>query len=473
MESANDTHASRREERWFLFRLLLITVLIIAGSTLLIVLRQQWARRSDVFLTLPNGTVLTLRAISVGTSHSAQIPYAMERRLLGRADKYVDNLTTQAPRLVLWLGNEDSSGQPLEMKWFRRATIVVSDSESVPARNYHLIRRDRRGGSSSSTDDGGFSDAEALGSSNPCSLSLVRLELPLIRPTGPSLALRVEDGTDTILGTLEVPAHTLTFPAPTWVPDTLPATRSDGNLEVTLNSVTAARLDRGAWQIKPELSLRHDGEPSDSWISRFQLSDELGNTSAAWSCNLSRREPAWKLNVTLEQRPDGKLRPEDHRRLPARAVSPPGQLTRLSETYRVNGIDVSLIGWGGTGPQEFQLPQSTARITTGEYRPGQGSSGMSTSCRGNTCDIELISGHPFLATSIVMTDDTSIQIVFRGSEGNILPHRGMSSQGPIQFWFFEPEQVTSPVEIEIIVQKFRHAEFLISPPEPTTPGPGT
>lgn len=464
-----DPIAAKREERWFLARLATLLLVAILGFVLLMSLRSRVNLSKFPRVKLSDGTWLVARSVTVGTSHSLHIPYPIDVQIRRWQRGHHEAHSTQSDRMVIWLTHENDRGELLDLNWFGRCNLIVADDYHVSPEHYHRQTNQPNSSSGAGSGHTGYSDAIPFGTSQKVQLALIRFDLPMLRPQNGTMKLDVYDGTQKIVAQLSLPYPELkTILQEDWQPEPLPASRSDGNLHVTLTSVDYRRYgqDRGM-QVSPRLEFSHDGQPSTAWVVSHELQDLLGNVARSWNLDLSPHEPAWKLRLTMHQSPAGRFLPNETKRLPLKPLAGPKQVTFLTESHTVNGIPVSLAGLGGQGPIQFTLPNGPTNFKTGTYHPGQSSMGMSSTCTGNVCAVELSSGHPFLITSESQSvTDGNIQIVIRDQSGEVLPQRGNSSTQGLTFWFFEPLPTTTSIEIEIIAQKYRHAEFLIAPPKP-------
>jgi hypothetical protein len=464
-----DPIPAKREERWFLVRLATLFLVTILVFVLLMSLRSRANYSKYPRVKLSDGTWLVARSVTIGTSHPLNIPYPIDVQFRRWQRAHHESHSTQSNRMVVWLTHENDRGEMLDLNWFGRCKLIAADDYQVNPEHYHRQTNQPNSSSGAGTGHTGYTDANPFGTSKKVQLAVVRFDLPMLRPKDGAMKLDVYDGTGQVVAQLSLPYPELkTILREEWQPDPLPASRSDGNLNVTLTSVDYKRYqsDHGI-QVSPRLEFSHDGQPSTAWVVSHELQDLLGNVARTWNCDLSPHEPAWKVRLTMHQSPAGRFLPEEVKRLPPKPLPAAKQVTFLTGSHTVNEIPVSLVGLGGQGPIQFTLPNSSTTFKTGIYHPGQSSMGMSSSCSGNVCDVELSSGHPFLMTSeSQFGTDGNIQIVVRDQSGEVLPARGNSSAQGLTFWFFEPLPTSTSIEIEIIAQKCRHAEFLIAPPKP-------
>jgi hypothetical protein len=469
MMSASAEASSKREERWFAARLLFLFVAVVAGFFGLMSLRTNTTSSKYPRVKLPDGSWLVARQVTAGKIHAIEIPYPLGVQFRRWQQSYKQPHMTSEDRTVVWLMRENNRGEWLDLDWLKRVEIDVGDPRPFTPRQYHRQNVQSHSSGGSGTGSTGFSDAKPFAAATPMEIALIHFDFPLLRPRDAKMIVKVFDGSDTLIAELPLPY----IPPPSlsteqWEPDPLPASRTDGNMTVTLNGVDFfATSENDGVYVSPRLTYEHDGAASTTWGATEVFHDLLGNQSYAWNCDLSTAESAWKMKLRISQRPEGRFLPEETKKLPARLLTPARQLDVVAETHKVNGLAVSIVGMGGQGPLDFTLPKLNSRFKTGEYQPQQYGTGMSSRCSNNQCDVEFSSGQPFLITSDSLgQQDSYVTIIFRDQNGELLPQRGSTGTQGLMFWFFDPKPTSTSVEIEIIVQKYRQAEFLIAPPKP-------
>lgn len=461
--------SSKREERWFAARLLLLFVIVLAGFFGLMAIRGNVTSSKYPRVKLPDGSWLVARQVSVGKNHAIEIPYPLGTQFRRWQKSYKQSQTTSDDRTVIWLIRENDRGERLDLDWLKRVELDIADARPMKPKQYHRQSIQAQSSSGSGTGSDGFSDAKPFGSATQMEIALVHFDLPLLRPHEGKLGIKIFDGADVLIAELPIAYPLLpNLSTEEWQPDPLPASRTDGNLTVTLNGVEFFESsDVGGIHVRPRLTYVHNDVATTTWSAVEEFHDLLGNKSYAWNCDLSPAEPAWKLDLRMSQRPDGRFLPEETKKLPLRPLTPARQLDVVSETHQVNRLPVSIVGMGGQGPLDFTLPNSTSHFKTAAYQPNQYGSGMSTSCSNNKCEVEFSSGLPFLITSDGYgQQDSYVTIVLRDQNGEVLEQKGSSGTERLLFWFFQPKPTSTAIEIELIVQKYRHAEFLIAPPKP-------
>ena len=461
--------SGKYEELRFALRVLLLFAVAIGGFLLLVSLRGRAGSTALYKAKLPDGTFLVVRAVTTGKSHMVEIPYSFDTQVSRWEKSYTQTQSTSANRMLIWLTHENSRGEMLEMDWFCKGVLTLPDGTQVRPNSYRLQGNRQFNSSSSGCGSDGFGNAKKYHVGNTMLASLVHCELPLVRPAADArLKLDVLDGANTLVSQLIIPYPNLPIDAQeNWQPDALPATRTDQDLQVTLNSIKYLANRDGGITIRPQLEIARDGQPADRnhWSINESLVDPLGNVSNTWKCELSTREPAWKLVLSMYQTKDGNLRPEERLKLPLRPTPGVRNFSLLSEIHGANGVPINLRGLGGRGPITFMLDPTT-QVTTSMYQPGPSGSGLSSSSSGGRNEIELTSGHPFLITNNLNFDQENLQVVIRDQAGTDLTQNGYVGANGMTFWFFDPKPSTQQVEINLIVQKIRHVEFLIAPPTP-------
>lgn len=462
-----DATSGKSEERWFLIRLVVLFALAVMVFGLLVSLRGGFLAAKFPRAQLPDGTWLVARSVSVGTRHAVEVPFPRHVQYSRWQRNFLDSTTTQTERMVIWLTRENDKGQMLDLDWFGRCELVYTDQLRVGPRQYHKQIVQNNGSSGNGTGERGYGDAKPFGSSKQVmDAAVVRFELPLQRPRDGKMTLAVYDGAKNVVAQLELPVPDLPGRSfDVWQPDPLPATRTVGDLTVTLTSIKRYRDPDSIFiSVMPYLQYSIEGKPAGSWSAIHELTDALGNSCQSWNSDLSPLETAWKLKLTMSQMTSGQFSPKETLKLPLKSFASTGQLLLLSETHTVNQSAVTVIGLGGAGPIEFTLPNSNSQFKTGAYNPGSHGFGMSTSCRNSQCDVSISSGAPFVVTSARPAPDSSVQLVIRDQSGEVLNKNSQGSVEGLTFWFFEPKPTSTQIEIQIIAQKLRYAEFLIAPP---------
>lgn len=463
MDPAEIPHANLREERWFQVRLVSIVVLVVGSFLGTVALKSRLQAPAYPRVQLADGTWLVCRGISIGRKHDLSFPMALRDRFMGRTQGSTETYSTSTDKMVIWLSHEGDQGEMFDLNWFKRCELTYESDLPIEPDQYHL-KRDQ---GSHGTGTGGYSQASRYGTPARSQRCVVNFDAPIPRPGNGMMLLDVFDGADQRIAQFRLPYPDLMpVPANDWVPDALPSTQADGNLSVTLKGIQYRRHpDQRSLSVVPQLEFTHGEQPSATWEASQELRDQLGNTCYPWSCNLSPRESAWKLRLTLSQNHQGRFLPEETKVVDPMALEQAGQASFPKATHVVNGSTISILGLAGPGPVDFTLPGTSTRVTSQVFQAGQLGYGMSSQCSNSNCKIDLSSGHPFLMTTSEWGPDDSVRLVIRDQTGQILDLGGRTGAQGVSFWMFEPRSTSTSIQVQIIVQRLRRVEFLVSPPD--------
>jgi hypothetical protein len=267
--------------------------LVAAGICVLVGLGIVAAKTRRPAARLPDGSELCLLAVTQG-SNNLFFPGGIWDRLLHRLApakgirlglfkigpaspvvdewRHPDGRPAFPNRLVLWLGHRLPANGPAppvgQARWFARARATLSgeeDEEWETRPGMAMVR---------ATDVGGFN-------------ALSTWDFPAFPRRGRELRFRIyapndADGWDT-LADFRFP-NSARRKYPHWTPTALPATRTSGDLAVTLVSLvshplklTAARGDERAWT-RAAFEVKQAGQPTGDWlVDRVDATDATGN----------------------------------------------------------------------------------------------------------------------------------------------------------------------------------------------------
>lgn len=468
MSNSPESLPSQSEERRFGLKLAVVLAVLLLVPLIAMVVRSDSQVSQFPRVRLPDGTWLVARAVTVGKNHAVQFRLPMQEQLQRWALARTIQHTSADNRMAIWLTRVNAKGQALDLEWFHKAEIAITDDLTIHADHFHLDHMKTMSSGGSGTGRDGFSDSKSLAASSQVhSIACARCDFPLLRPREGTFRLKVYDGSRNVVAELDIPYPKLPIePDDDWELDPLPVSRNDGNLKVTLKRVEFRRShEQDELRVQPILEFLHDDQPSTTWYSSGMLTDPLGNSAYIWRTDLSTMEPIWKLDLTLSQNPKGRFVPEERGKLPAITIPADGQVTYQSIKQIINGVAIDVIGVIGKGPQKFTLPLTNTTIKTGEYKAGESSTGMSWSNSSNKVEITLYSGHPCVITSN-SGQGHNVAMLATDQDGESLSTTGWSSGHHMLFWHFEPKQTSKSVTVEFIVEKQRHVQFFIAPPKP-------
>ena len=288
----------------------------------------------------------------------------------------------------------------------------------------------------------------------------------------PMLHLRLyEQGTDKLLFDVHVPnpAYKPTFSE--WTPEAVPATQTVRPLTVTLK--------RGPADIPAQYLRDEDFEVTSTdprWTAtqpqrHVWLTDATGNTAYEFS-GLSPFELAWKLNIRFRRNPAAEFGEDEVWR--TKLVNMPAALKaeRLNAKQVVAGVELSVAYVSAAGQVQDDGSTLTVMPTTVTSQGGV-STGSGSASGKNKAYTFVEVGQPFFPLShSTLDDDTELIVTVRDQTGTVLSsHSGNSnSYGGSGQWTrlirFTPTADTTEVQLEVIVNRGRTFEFLVTPPKP-------
>ena len=288
----------------------------------------------------------------------------------------------------------------------------------------------------------------------------------------PVLHMRLyEQGTEKLLFDVRVPNPDYKSSVEEWTPAAFPATQTVKPLTVTLK--------RGPASLTETLLRDEDYELTSTdlrWTAtrparQVWLTDATGNHAYDFS-GLSPFEPAWKLNIRFRRNPAAEFGDDEVWR--TKLVAMPAALTavRLNAKQVVAGVELSVAYVSATGQVQDDGSALTVVPTTVSFQGGV-STGSGSASGKNKAYTFVEVGQPFFSLShSTLDDDTELIVTVRDQTGTVLSsHSGNSnSYGGSGQWTrliqFTPTADTTDVHLEVIVNRGRTFEFLVTPPKP-------
>ncbi len=420
--------------------------------------------------TMPDGTILVLEKVTVGTSHNFEW---QRKQSFGDWIKGVGmprhTATAWAPgqAIVVWFSRREAgTGQCLDFDWWLRCAALDDAGNEIEDDNAGLNSFSGRGSS-------GMSGSRPFSPLAPGPYELIVAHSALVpfRHSGDNFKLRVYDINDKVVAEFDIP-HTPPAGLPAWKPDPLPSTKKVDDFDVTLKELALhpAEIKEGTrrltrFSINPTLTITRDGRPTDELGCEVIFEDSLGNTASTWNPRLSPDEPAWKLKIKLW--PRGKVVPEPAHELKldhlALAEAKTAITTRANRV--IDGAAVELVAVGGTGKVVY----------TDLAAPGNANSSYAGNFGGENFHVEVRSDHgtatmtvdckrPHLLARVTGLDpDQRLAVRVVDEQGRALPTQQIevSSQTVV---FFQPAADTKTVDVELIVERAKKVEFYVKPP---------
>ncbi len=435
--------------------------ILLAAILAVVLLSKPPARRS---VQLPDGTVLTLEALTYGEKHQyggSPSPFSLLREifpLLPRRPSGSHN--TDRPAVVYWLTRRDpKSGAYLDLDW--GPAVIVDDHGCT----FH------------DSTERCVSGPGWSASGRPMPKAPAGSQYVLARGTFRSfprrdrrLKLRLFDRQGKVLAEF-TPANPAYQKYPTWTPEALPATRPMGDATVTLvsfNNHSEVRQDEGlqfeALAPVPNFQIAQGGHRTDDWhLKLMRLLDATGNSVSSEPPGLCTHESAWRLHAEFLRRPQAAFAAEEVWAIPRLAIPEPGTVKRLFLSNTVQGVRLALCAIAGPGRVKYsngvpvQVTPSTGR--------GGGSTQSISSSRNGLVEITFESNEPHLLVhldhadpawkvSLLGQDDTGKEMT---ASLTTIPHAVLRLAVATN---------AATLTLKLMVHQTRAVEFLVVPPPP-------
>jgi len=310
---------------------------------------------------------------------------------------------------------------------------------------------------------------------------------PMLRQPAGSRSVAVYDKEGKRVAEFTVP-----FPdrssAPVWSPDSVPATKVSGDVQVTFTGVAIKELPvvrykdlnlahrRRRWSIVPEFQVERSGQAAPQWKPEpIHLADALGNGAWDWDCHLSTHEPAWKLELTLARTAPEDFAAAEQWESPLVPLPADDSSERLNQGSPVGDVAVTLM-LVGQGTSHYDVGASTApmlqRGATSRVIDGKSFSlsNSSTSRNGgptvHSVDIAGDCAHLLVKLDHLPPNHRELFQV-SDDQGRILQHQAETltlGDTLYAFLFVAPAADATSLRVTAYVHTARTFELLIQPP---------
>ena len=426
--------------------------------------------------TMPDGTILSVHAVKAGTSpHELHIDVPLQNGFfLSGTQQQTTYFHPNSSQVSVWMTRRDAkTGKSLDFEWWKRSTIIDQFGDELsdrdPQREIFAGHRQSRSGGSRP-----FAVETSTEQQGNARLVLVASGFKAFR-ADKTVKLRVYNTSDELVAELNIP-NPVTLPTTEWTPEPLPASKSDGDLEVTLKSLSirehrykSQQEEQHSWDTTPEFSFRQGGQETQSWYGNLSLSDALGNHNGGWNSNLSTRESAWKARVTCFRHQNAQFGPNEVIESDWIDLPTANQTNLLSLTLKNAAHSFEVARTIGPGEVEFT---ENIGVNTGNYSSnGQLENDKMYEVRfksvgGTIASITLKSEWPcLLVKGIKWEGYQSITHEITDEAGNILKHAGGGHVSDHQLLFIKPAPELKRVKLKTRFQQARVVEFFISPPK--------
>ncbi|MEW6158366.1 MAG: AAA-like domain-containing protein [Verrucomicrobiota bacterium] len=423
---------------------------------------------------LADGTTLTLAKVGYGRQHRFEpgtFKLAWLTELVPPLRRFINahafKQDTANDALVFWLVRRDSEGLYRGMEWWSDYDVLDEHGCSFGRGNLHESFASSSGGWATSSTSPGSSFAARP----PMKGQLLtgHAALTSFPRRADSFKLRLFDTNGVIAAefTLKNPAPR---PAPILIPETLPATRKSGDLEVTLTQLTSKRvpwsmrgtnvLDR--LMVSPLFHVTEAGRPTVDWHApenRMVLSDSSENYSHGTDTTLCLYESAWKIRADFFRKTSARFPSNQIWVITNLPMPVAGSSLALNLTNTLEEVRIDLFGLCGSGSFSY-VTGAPKPVSAPNIGGGYGSSGNVIFGERPHIGLRLHGVKPDHQISLWIIDDKGRRTVHPG---------GKVTTGNSEFWFIEMPTDAETIALHLAVQTARRFEFIVRPPEVAKP----
>lgn len=447
-------------------------VLVVVGLSALAMLAPKQSLRANEF-PMADGKVLRIEAVTWGRNHRLDFEYSSsgpwafwDRRRMPITHG------TGYDQLIVWMSCHDGrSGRALDFDWWGSSVAVDANGEEIGDRDPHHRQMGLRGSSFS----GGARPFRA--DRGAYDTWLVSSAFPAFRTNTGRFELRVKNLAGEVVATVP-----LTHPSPpviqSWTAEELPATKSNGDVAVTLQRLNAhlsMLINNGVemmwWYYSPQGTVSVNGQPAPDWfVNLLDVTDPLGNQQN-YGHALSRREAAWKVRVGAFRGQSSKFPAAETWLFPDLPLPEKETASPRTETQTIDGVTVTLVALAGPGKTSYALSTpSLARYGNHSSNSGGSAFGSSTKIEsklaGSTATSTVEANWPHLTLeSNGLTQLHRLYLLAKDDQGRDVPTQLSHNYAELQTFFFKTEPDAKSLTLSIIVHKGHEFEFFVKPPE--------
>lgn len=487
-----------------------ITAAMIAGEFLLL---TRLDARSPTFglpqlstAAMPDGSVLTLHAVSLGRSHSLAVPVFSQATRWNLQPASMRNIShsTGSDRMVFFISHHDpESGDFRGFDWWSSCEIVDQYGErwrdEHPRRYIYSTSSSRSEGRTR----GPFEKIRENNRNFPREGRRIVLgvEFPVLRASA-DLQLRFLDVDGNLVASLPF-VSPVRMPKSEWQPEELPAVREvrgvrypvsravqgsarnlplETPISLRLNSVGLIERTRSDDSPRPAFSLMvrtevlENGQPANGWQVRGErVYDILGNESSFGNVGLSVHEPAWRIGFKLTRTEFSRFDASERRTLTGLFL--PGPDTATADVAAIQGdghefVPVAVFGPGksscrisgmnaGNGTRSFggSVPIRGSDRQPASYRVEWQAEGYRGVARvGITSDVPCL-----LLRTDALDVDADVLVRTTDDAGNEVTSHVRSFYDFAHLVFFDVDTPVSGLTCELCMQVPVELEFTVKP----------
>lgn len=479
--------------------------LLILGLVVAVVLRKSTtiSKGGIAEIQLPNQTWLVIEEVTWGQRHRLQlpperVPWWQLNDPGARPREFLHQ--TGADRLVVWMSHRSADKKkPQDLTWWGSSEII--DGRGRVIRDDQAYRHtDFRNGSGGAGGDRPFQPVEtAMPHARDFRHIAGTSQFPPIRPDGDGnfqLVIRDYAGKEITRFQLKYPGA-----APqSWKPVPLPVTIPVGDLNLTVNELTAsvytmAEYKHGATQfgefqtpeevvqavgkplseiritnrlhVFPQFTVKRGAQTVTDWqVATFTLTDEVGVRNNS-NHNLDWRDSAWKLTGNIARNEHAQFTLDEVWKVKPLTIPELNQGKMISEVGRLQRFDLACLAIG----------RGRVTHTWGSRTGSGGSRSYNANFAGESVEVDLeqVEGTARLTVSSSLPHVVMRQVDV-GFPRRFLLIRATSSTGEkVQIspshdvgeyvvYFIDPKFSGQEIHLEVILHESRSFELYVPPP---------
>ena len=451
-------------------------VIVVVGLSLLALLAPKHGLQANEVL-MPDGKVLRIEGVTWGRNHRLNHEYSpsgasafWDRRHMPLSHGYGQD------HLMVWMTCRDArSGRSHDFEWWSGSVVVDSFGQELNDSNPHQWQT----GTRSSGSGGGSRPLRADRSSYDD--WVVASTFPTFRTDRGRFKLQVKNVSGEVVAAFE-----LTHPSPpvvqSWKAEELPATKTEGDVSVTLNRLSANfhwQTNNGVkqkyWYYSPDATVSENGQPANDWeTSLMDVSDPLGNHQlqyVQYGQPISLLEPAWKVDVVATRRQTSKFTAAEIWTLKSLPLPSKDTAVPLTDSQTFAGNVVTLAALAGPGKTTYSVA-TPGLVKYGSFNSSSGGGAFDSLTKieskrnGSIATSSVEANWPHLTLEANgLTQLHRLFVLAKDDQGRDVPAQQAYHYGELQSYFFKTEPDAKSLTLSIIVHQGRQFEFFIKPPE--------
>ncbi len=249
---------------------------------------------------LPDGSILKIEGVTWGQNHAIVYDYSPSEpwRFWDHRKLPIIDFRNPPPVLRIWMSHRNGrSGRSLDFDWWGSSTVINSLGVEISDSNPQH-RQIGRSGIKESAGRRPFRANHRDGDA-----WVVSSSFPAFRTDNGRFPLRVKNTSGEVVATFEL-THPSPPPVKNWQAEELPATKSDGDLTVTLHRLQREFYSHPdgrklkTWYFSPETTVTENGLPTNDWYFGMSLDNPFGNNFSMLGTTVSAGEPAWRVHLS-------------------------------------------------------------------------------------------------------------------------------------------------------------------------------